>query len=71
MAGNTWYHRKMCTSSGMLRKNSTHALPRRTVHGLWGKVRSVPTTAPTIKAITSDNSETEIVQPQADSSQSR
>jgi hypothetical protein len=32
IAGITWYHRKICTSSGILRNNSTQALPSRTTH---------------------------------------
>ena len=69
--GSTWYHKKICTSSGMLRNSSTHALPRRTTIGLLGRVRKVPITAPRISASNSASTETETVQPQADSIQSR
>jgi len=55
----------------MLRKNSTQALPRRTAHGLLGKVRTVPITAPTTNANNSDNNDTDTVQPQADIIQSK
>ena len=71
MDGITWYHRKMCTSSGILRKYSTQALPRRTVQGRPSSVRSVPITDPTTSATISDSRETDTVQPQADSIQSR
>ncbi len=69
--GTTWYHTKMCTSSGMLRNSSTQALPSRTVHGRPSSVRSVPTSEPTTSATASDSKETDTVQPQADSIQSR
>ncbi|KAF1041215.1 MAG: hypothetical protein GAK34_03033 [Delftia tsuruhatensis] len=71
MDGTTWYHMKMWTSSGILRNSSTQALPSRTIHGRSGSVRSVPISEPTINAINSDSSDTEMVQPQADSIQSR
>ena len=70
MAGTTWYQRKICTSSGMLRKSSTQALPRRTSQG-FGVVRSVPTTEPSTKATTQAQAATERVQPHADMSHSR
>ena len=69
--GTTWYQRKICTSRGMLRKNSTHALPKRTTHGWSGKVRNVPITIPAANASSSASNETEMVQPQADNIQSR
>lgn len=71
MVGTTWYHRKICTSSGMLRNSSTHALPRRTTMGRSGRVRSVPTRMPITSASNRASSETDTVQPQADSIQSR
>jgi hypothetical protein len=66
-AGMTWYQRKICTSSGMLRNNSTHALPNRTSHGLSGSVRMMPISEPSTSATTSASSATDTVQPQAES----
>ncbi len=66
-AGMTWYQRKICTSSGMLRNSSTQALPRRTSHGLSGSVRMMPTSEPSTSATMSASSDTESVQPQAES----
>ena len=63
--GSTKYHKKICTSSGILRNNSTQALPNRTSHGLSGKVRRVPTIEPTTNASSSALSETDTVQPHA------
>jgi hypothetical protein len=63
--GTTKYHRKICTSSGMLRNSSTQALPRRTSQGLLGSVRKVPIRAPTLTATTQDAPATASVQPQA------
>ena len=71
IAGTTWYHRKICTSSGILRKNSTHALPKRTAHLLLGRVRSTPIIMPLANASSRANTDTDTVQPQADSIQSR
>src|SRR5690606_15238181 len=71
MDGTTWYQIKICTSNGILRKNSTHALPKRTVQGRFSKVRKVPITTPTASASSSAKMDTETVQPQADSIQSR
>jgi hypothetical protein len=65
--GTTWYQRKICTSSGTLRNSSTQALPKRTSHGLSGSVRIVPMTEPTISASARPQTETDSVQPQADS----
>ena len=70
-AGTTWYHKKICTSNGMLRKNSTHALPKRTAHLLSGSVRMVPITMPATKASTKASNATDTVQPHADSIQSK
>ncbi len=64
-AGATWYHKKICTSSGMLRNSSTHALPKRTSQGLLGKVRITPMMEPTTSATSSAVSDTPTVQPQA------
>ena len=69
--GTTWYHRKICTSSGMLRNSSTHAFPRRTTMGLSCRVRKVPTSEPTTKAKAKASTDTDTVQPHADSIQSR
>jgi len=69
--GTTKYHRKICTSSGMLRNSSTQALPRRTSQGLSGKVRMVPTTAPTTMATSQALAATANVQRQASSIHSR
>jgi len=66
-AGMTWYQRKICTSSGMLRNSSTQALPRRTSHGLSGSVRMMPTSEPSTRATISASSATDTVQPQAES----
>jgi hypothetical protein len=68
--GTTWYQRKICTSSGMLRKSSVHALPRNT-RPRCGAVRSIPMIAPKMSATPSASSDTDSVQPQAESSQSR
>ena len=65
--GTTKYHRKICTSSGMLRKSSTQALASRTSQGLLGKVRSVPTRAPTTIATSQEVPATASVQRQASS----
>jgi hypothetical protein len=70
-AGTTKYHRKICTSSGMLRNSSTQALPRRTSQGLSGSVRITPTTEPTTSATTRAVSDTATVQPQAENNQLR
>ncbi len=66
----TWYQRKICTSSGMLRNSSVHALPSSTSH-LFGAVRRMPISEPTTSATTSAHSATESVQPQADIIQSQ
>ena len=63
--GSTKYHRNICTSSGMLRNNSTHALPNRTSQGLSGKVRRVPIIEPITSASSSADKETDTVQPHA------
>ena len=63
--GTTKYQMKIWTSSGTLRNNSTHALASRTSHGLSGRVRSVPTSAPTTMATTHEAPATASVQPQA------
>ena len=55
----------------MLRNNSTQALPRRTSQGLSGKVRTVPTTAPTTMATSQALPATASVQRQASSIHSR
>src|SRR5690606_5261612 len=68
--GMTWYQRKICTSSGMLRNTSVQALPNHT-SGLLGVVRMMPTSEPTTSASTSDSSATLSVQPQADISHSK
>src|SRR5215472_16272044 len=60
-SGTTKYQRNICTSSGMLRKNSTQALPRRTSHGDV-VVRIVPITEPSAIAITHEQAETASVQ---------
>src|SRR5437899_8509227 len=66
--GTTWYHRKICTSSGMLRNSSTQPLPKRTSQGLFGSVRITPTIEPITRATTSEQSDTATVQPQAETS---
>ncbi len=63
--GMTKYQMNICTSSGTLRKSSTHALASRTSHGLLGRVRMVPISAPKIMATTHDAPATDSVQPQA------
>lgn len=55
----------------MLRNSSTHALPKRTSHGAPGSVRKVPIRLPVTSANTSANTDTDTVQPQADSIHSR
>ena len=69
--GTTKYQRKICTSSGTLRNNSTQALPMRTSQGLLGSVRMVPMTRPATSATTSADSATVKVQPQAERIQLR
>jgi hypothetical protein len=69
-AGTTWYQRKICTSSGMLRNSSVQALPMPTSR-LCGVVRRMPISEPTTSATTSASSATDSVQPQADSIQCR
>jgi hypothetical protein len=68
--GSTWYQRKICTSSGMLRNSSVQALPMNTSR-LSGAVRRMPISEPTASATTSASTATLSVQPQADISQSR
>ncbi len=63
--GTTKYQMKIWTSKGTLRNSSTQALAKRTSHGLFGKVRSVPTSAPNSMAITHDAPATDSVQPHA------
>ena len=63
--GSTKYQMNTCTSRGMLRNSSTQALPKRTSHGLFGSVRSVPMIEPTTSATNSAVSATLTVQPQA------
>src|SRR5260221_14042515 len=63
--GMTWYQRKICTSSGMFRKSSVHALPIHT-NALTGGVRRMPISEPTVSATTSEHPETRSVQPHAD-----
>ena len=65
-AGITWYQRKICTSSGILRNSSTQALPKRTHQGLSGSVRNMPMMKPATSAISSASRDTDTVQPQAD-----
>ena len=60
-SGTTKYQRNICTSSGMLRKNSTQTLPARTSQGL-SVVRMVPITEPSASAITHEQAETASVQ---------
>src|SRR3989344_7754275 len=55
----------------MLRNSSTQALPKRTIMGRSCKVRSVPIKEPNTSASTKASTETDTVQPQADSIQSR
>src|SRR5450432_4201878 len=62
--GMTWYQRKICTSSGMLRNISVQALPMKT-RPLLGVVRRIPINEPTTSATTSESAATESVQPQA------
>ena len=69
--GTTWYHKKICTSNGMLRNSSTHALPSRVTMGLLGNVRNVPISEPMTNASNKASSDTDTVHPQADSIQSR
>jgi hypothetical protein len=61
-SGITKNHRNICTMSGMLRKISTYRLPRRTAQRS-GVVRTVPTRAPTSRAITQAASAVASVQP--------
>ena len=68
--GSTWYQRKICTSSGMLRKSSVHASPMKT-RRLSGTVRKMPMSEPTSNATPIASSATLSVQPQAESIQSR
>jgi hypothetical protein len=70
MAGSTWYQRKICTSSGMLRNSSVHALPMNTSR-LSGVVRRMPISEPTAMATTRASAATDSVQPQAENSQLR
>ena len=63
--GMTWYQRKICTSRGMLRKSSVHALPSHT-SPLTGVVRKMPMIEPTTRATASDSTDTRSVHPQAD-----
>ena len=51
----------------MLRNSSTQALPKRTSQGLSGSVRIVPMIEPTTSASTRPQTDTDSVQPQADS----
>jgi len=69
--GTTKYHRKICTSKGMLRNNSTQALASRTSQGRLGKVRNVPTRAPTTIATSHEVPATASVQRHASSIHSR
>ena len=62
---------KICTSNGMLRNSSTHALPSRVTMGLLGNVRNVPISEPMTNASNKASSDTDTVQPQTDSIQSR
>ncbi|EKD96749.1 MAG: hypothetical protein ACD_23C01292G0001 [uncultured bacterium] len=55
----------------MLRNNSTQALPSRTTTGRSCNVRRVPMNDPKTSASSSASTDTDTVQPQADSIQSR
>ena len=70
IAGSTWYQRKICTSSGMLRNSSVQALPMNTSR-LSGAVRRMPISEPTASATMSARMATLSVQPQADNNQLR
>ena len=70
MPGITWYQRKTCTSSGMLRNSSVQAFPSQTSH-LFGTVRRMPISEPTLSATTQAHTATDSVQPQADINHSR
>ena len=56
-SGTTKYHRNICTSSGMLRKNSTQALPKCTIHEVL-VVRIVPMIEPSAIAMTQAHADT-------------
>ena len=60
-SGTTKYQRNICTRRGMLRKNSTQALPSRTSHGEV-VVRIVPITEPSASAMIHEQAETASVQ---------
>src|SRR5450830_1395921 len=63
--GATKYQRKICTSNGILRKNSTHTFTKRTSQGLLGSVRSIPSRKPATMATTHELAATDTVQPHA------
>ena len=63
--GSTKYQRNTWTSRGILRNNSTQALPKRTSQGLSGKVRATPTSDPSTMAMSNPPNDTASVQPQA------
>ena len=68
--GTTWYQMKIWTSSGMLRKSSVQALPRK-LSPLLGTVRKMPIREPTHSATTRASTATLSVQPQAEIIQSK
>ena len=69
--GSTKYHKKICTSKGMLRNNSTQTLAKRTSHGLSCKVRKTPMTVPANIATNQAQTATDSVHPQASIIQDR
>ena len=70
ISGMTWYQIRSCTISGMLRKNSVQASPKKATP-LLGRVRITPTASPMTSAIASATSATSKVQPHACSSHCR
>ena len=69
-SGMTKYQRNIWTSSGMLRKSSTQALPKRTSHGCC-VVRIVPITEPTASAMTHAHADTPSVHQSPEISRSK
>ena len=69
-SGSTKNHRNSCTSSGMLRKNSTYAKPNQFAP-FDGSVRITPTIEPVISAITQASAAVLRVSARPDNSMSR
>ncbi len=70
ICGSTWYQRKSCTISGMLRNSSVQTSPNRASF-LFGTVRRMPISEPATSATSRPATDTYSVQPQAWSMASR